>query len=62
MNRTNEEENRMRATSLMLPRTLTEALDAQAEREGVQSRAAVIRRACTEYLRRNVESRLQEAA
>ena len=39
-------------TFVCLSPPLISALDAQAEREGVFSRSAIIRRACTEYLER----------
>lgn len=39
-------------TPVCLPRLLIAELDAQASREGVFSRSAIIRRACREYLDR----------
>lgn len=39
--------------SVMLSASLINALDAQAEREGSESRASIIRRACAEYLQKH---------
>ena len=43
----------MQAMCLFLPDSLRRELDVQAEREGMRSRAAIVRRACLEYLRVN---------
>ena len=46
--------------NMMMPRDLASALDAQARHEGINSRAAVIRRACLEYLRNNAPVRTRQ--